>query len=62
MRRFILRLSVMMVAFVFGVGANALVDRGLGPIVERCTENPIEVPPILTILLTNVPACALYFQ
>jgi biopolymer transport protein ExbD len=40
MRRFVLRLSVMMVAFVLGVAANALVDRGLGPIVERCTENP----------------------
>src|ERR1700720_1744232 len=40
MRRFVLRLSVMMVAFVFGVAANALVDRGLGSIVELCTENP----------------------
>jgi biopolymer transport protein ExbD len=40
MRRFVLRLSVMTMAFVLGVAANALVDHGLGPIVERCTENP----------------------
>jgi biopolymer transport protein ExbD len=40
MRRFVLRLSVMMVAFVLGVAGNALVDRGLGPIVERGTEDP----------------------
>jgi biopolymer transport protein ExbD len=40
MRRFILRFSVMMVAFVFGVGANALVDRGLGSVVERWTDDP----------------------
>jgi biopolymer transport protein ExbD len=40
MRRFILRLSVMMVAFVLGVGANALVDRGLGSVVERWTDDP----------------------
>jgi biopolymer transport protein ExbD len=40
MRRFVLPLTVMMVAFVLGVGANALVDRGLGPIVERWTDDP----------------------
>ncbi len=40
MRRFILRLSVMMVAFVLGVGANALIDRGLGSVVERWTDDP----------------------
>jgi biopolymer transport protein ExbD len=39
MHRFILRFSVMMVAFVFGVAANAFVDRGLGPIVERWTDD-----------------------
>jgi biopolymer transport protein ExbD len=52
MRRFILRLSVMIVAFVFGVGANALVDRGLGPIVERCTEDQKSflVPLSITLL------------
>jgi len=40
MRRFILRFSVMMAAFVFGFGANALVDRGLGSVVERWTDDP----------------------
>ena len=56
MRRFILRLGVMMVAFVFGVGANALVDRGLGSVVERWTDDPKSfLGPLSTTLLAEEP-------
>ena len=56
MRRFILRLSVMMVAFVFGVGANALVDRGLGSVVERWTDDPkSSLGPLSITLLAEEP-------
>jgi len=56
MRRFILRLSVMMMAFVFGAGFNALVDRGLGPVVERWTDDPKSfLGPLSISLLAEEP-------